>query len=191
MTNTYHIIIKALPHFRIFRCQSDKYAYLRNLYILSKKYEATVLAFAVMDTHIHLLIRTGTSSKAKKLSVLIGIISSRYAKIFNKKYCHKGSIFEHSFIKFPKQYEVWQIDTIFYILNNPLEANMCKRHNQYPFTSYKLHIGAKTSLSTIIKIDNSLIEKHFADADDFKKVLKEKLQYQRDVAHIKYRQSIE
>ena len=133
----------------------------------------------------------GTSSKAKKLSVLIGFISSRYAKIFNKKYGHKGSIFEHSFIKFPKQYEVWQIDTIFYILNNPLEANMCKRHNQYPFTSYKLHIGAKTSLSTIIKIDNSLIEKHFADADDFKKVLKEKLQYQRDVAHIKYRQSIE
>ncbi len=164
----------------LFLCNNDKTTFLRLLAELASKFQSKILAFILMDTHAHLLV------ESKAISIFIGTLCSRYARIYNKKYDTAGMLFLRTFISFVKDYEQWQVDTVLYILNNPVEAGICKRHKDYFFSSYKLHIGIPTSLSRIISIDNSLINKHFKTKTLFKAALNSKLKYQKHMAHIKY-----
>lgn len=168
------------PDAKLFPGERDKFLFLSLLQQLSSRFRSRILAFVLMDTHAHLLVRSS------RISIFIGTLCSRYATIYNKKYAAKGPLFQKTFINFIKDYELWQIDTLFYILNNPLEAGICKRHKDYFFSSYKLNIQEPTALQDIIDIDNSLLIKHFSSTAQFKKALNHKRRFQKSTAHIKY-----
>lgn len=168
------------PDAKLFPGERDKFLFLSLLQKLSLRFRSRILAFVLMDTHAHLLVRSDT------ISIFIGTLCSRYTACYNKKYASKGTLFQRTFINFIKDYELWQIDTLFYILNNPLEAGICKRHKDYFFSSYKLNTNESTALNNIISTDNSLIIKHFKNTAQFKAALRQKLNYQKSTAHIKY-----
>ncbi len=181
--NTFHIIIKSQNSIAAFGGYNHKIFFLQLLNATIIKYKGSLHAFVIMDTHVHLLVTVPNTS------LLIKTLLSRYARIYNKLNNRQGPVFQNGAIIYQKQYNSWKIDTILYILNNPLEARMCRCHKDYHFSSYKLHTGQKTSLANIIVIDNSLIEENFRDMKQFKEALKDKLKYQKSVAHIKYNRS--
>lgn len=168
------------PEALLFRSKRDKFLFLSLLQQMATRFHSRVLAFVLMDTHAHLLVQSN------QISIFIGTLCSRYAAGFHKKYATRGPLFRKTFINFIKDYDLWQIDTLLYILNNPLEAGICKRHKDYFFSSYKLNIEVPTALADIISIDNSLLKKHFKSVAQFKKALSHKLRFQKSTAHIKY-----
>lgn len=181
--NTFHIIIKSRNSVTAFGGYNHKIFFLRLLNSTIFKYKGSLHAFVIMDTHAHLLVTVHNTS------LFIKTLLSRYARIYNKWNNKQGALFQNGAIIYQKQYNSWKIDTILYILNNPIEARICKCHKDYHFSSYKLHTGQKTSLANIIVIDNRLIEENFRDITQFKEALKDKLKYQKSVAHIKYNRS--
>ena len=180
---TYHLIVKSYSNIAAFKTAQSKKLFLQLLNKTANKYGYILHAFVVMDTHAHLLI----SAKGNKISPFIRTLLSRYTRLYNKLYSRSGLLFHHGSILYWKQYDSWKIDSILYILNNPIEARICSHHKDYYFSSYKLHTKQKTTLSELIQIDNSLIEHNFNDIRAFKAALQEKLKYQKSIAHIKYR----
>ncbi len=181
LNKVYHVIIKGIYFLDIFKSGQCKILFLSILNNALKKYNSSLYAYVVMDTHVHLLIKTS------HLRLLLQMLSTRYARVFNKLKNRNGKVFFHSTVYYEKEITTWQIDSLLYILNNPIEARICKCHKNYIYSSYRQHIGMTSSLNTIIKVDNSLIKTNFKNLKDFKEALKDKLKYQQSVAHIKYR----
>lgn len=177
----YHVILRGNRVRCTFGDSNCKIAFIKLLDGIARKYKAHLYAFVVMDTHVHLLI--GVSRVSKFVQTLL----SRYARIFNKMMHRSGEVFSNASVTYEKEYESWQIDCLFYILNNPIEAGICLYHKDYFWSSYKLHIGSRTRLSNYVTINNSLVIGNFNSIEHFKSVLKDKLKYQESIAHIKYR----
>lgn len=167
----------------LFQTPDDKFTFLTLLDRLATRFRSRIFGFILMDTHAHLLV------ESRKISIFIGTLCSRYARIYHKKYATEGELFQKTFVNHAKDYELWKIDTLLYILNNPLEAGICSRHKDFIFSSYKLHVGLPSPIQEIIHIDNSLVTKYFKNKQQFKSALKAKLKYQKNVLHIKYAES--
>ena len=76
----HHIMSKSIPELNLFNCREDKEQYLKLIDLSAKVYQIEVLAYCLMDNHVHILVhpRGGNISKFMKA------INNPYAKYYNK-----------------------------------------------------------------------------------------------------------
>lgn len=72
----------------------------------------------------------------------------------------------------------YQLDTLYYIINNPILSGMCIRPGGYLYSSYLFYTKHGTFLSQFIDVDTSLIFDHDKTLEDFNKKRSKKLAYQ-------------
>ncbi len=87
-----------------------------------------------------------------------------------------------------KYSEEWIINSILYILNNPVSALLCDHPSEYAWSSYHFLFHRQNSLAKHIEIDTSLIYKHFKNRIELDEAIKNcisiksECQYNKDVA---------
>lgn len=137
-----HIMPRGINKQIIFEQDSDYKNYLQLLRIYSKKYNIKVIAYCLMDNHVHILI----FDEENKYSVFLNCVNHCYAKYFNKKYNRVGSLFQKptntKFIYNQK----YLITVFFYILCNPERANISLAQH-YKWNSYNEYFKDGTFIS--------------------------------------------
>lgn len=132
----YHITQRAPGKEKLFLEESD---YLYFLYILkdtSISYKLQVFSFVLMPNHVHLLLRI----EKRNLSEAMKHLFQRYAIYFNKKYQRKGHVFSGRFRSALCRGDVYFLAISLYIHLNPFKSNLCKKPEDYRFSSVLTYV---------------------------------------------------
>ncbi len=78
----YHVIVRGNERRDVFRDDADRHRYLSRLAFYQKKFSFRVLAYCLMDNHVHLAIETGKIP----LSKIMASLQSAYTQDFNRRH---------------------------------------------------------------------------------------------------------
>lgn len=141
-TGIYHIILRSVNKHIIFEEEAD---YQKFLFILSdyqKTYDVDILAYCLMDNHIHIMIK----SDDDYLSKFLQSFCSTFARWYNSKYERYGHLFQERFFSRPVEDINYYLNTLIYIHNNPVEAGSCRFPSEYQWSSFNAFYGSKNNL---------------------------------------------
>ena len=144
----YHIMVRGNGKQILFECDEDRERYLVKLYFCFKEQKLTLLAWCLMDNHVHLLVYDEDGA----LPVAMARINGSYAQYYNEKYHHVGHVFQDRYRSKPVESERQLLETVRYIHNNPEDAHICKAKN-YRWSSYKEYLGSPRLTNPNIVLD--------------------------------------
>jgi REP element-mobilizing transposase RayT len=129
---TYHVWANGCASQRIFRDDVDKDALLRFLADEIIFSSWTCLAYVVMSTHYHVLLRL----QKPTLSSGFQRFNLRYARYYNRRYASRGHVFDAPFGYRIVDGRSNELEVSRYLALNPTRANMCASPEDYQWSSY-------------------------------------------------------
>lgn len=115
----------------LFHDISDFRLYLRCIEFCQDKIDFEIYAICLMTNHYHLLIM----DVDKNLPLIMDTINSIYARYFNEKYNHKGTVFDGPFQSNPIPDDYGFTKVYRYIIRNPVAAGMTNSIYEYPWVT--------------------------------------------------------
>lgn len=131
-TGYYHVITRGINKQIIFEEDKDYERYLNFMKKYSNQYSVNILAYCLMNNHVHLLVYDPNHMS----SIMMKCINQCYVSGYNLKYEHIGSLIQNDLKKIPIQNEKYLINVFYYVLKNPLRACISKA-SSYKWNSYK------------------------------------------------------
>ena len=133
----YHIMLRGINQQVIFEQSEDyeKFIEVLNKYKAISGYK--VFAYCLMSNHIHLLIKV----ENEDLDLIIKRIGGSYVYWYNWKYKRRGHLFQDRFKSEPIEDDSYFLTVIRYIHQNPIKGGLCKRIDDYKYSSYNEYIG--------------------------------------------------
>ncbi len=132
----YHIMLRGINGQVIFEDRQDKEKFLESL----KNYKAIsgykIFAYCLMSNHIHLLIKI----EKEDLDLIIKRIAGSYVYWYNWKYKRRGHLFQDRFKSEPVEDDSYFLTVIRYIHQNPIKGGLCRKIDEYDFSSYNEYI---------------------------------------------------
>ena len=116
-----HIIVQGINKEYIFNEESLKCLYKSILKKYLLESNICILAYCIMDNHIHILMH---SNDIKEISKLMHKTNTSYAKAYNKYKKRVGYVFRDRFYSQMILSEQQLYNCIVYIHNNPVKANI-------------------------------------------------------------------
>jgi len=134
---TYHVTQHGVDQRRIFRDGADRARFLTLLQEEVERSAWTCLAYSLMSTHYHLLIRL------EKLTLSSGFqrLNGRYAQAYNLRYGRRGHLFERRFRDVIVETDTHRYEVTRYIHLNALRANMCASPEEHVWSDYGSTVG--------------------------------------------------
>src|SRR5713226_4605632 len=114
----YHVIARGNERKSIYRDNEDRQRYLDRLSFYRKKFSFQLLAYCLMDNHVHLAIETG---KAPLSRIMAGLQSS-YTQYFNWRHARVGHLFQGRYKALLVDEDPYGLALIRYIHENPVRA---------------------------------------------------------------------
>lgn len=140
----HHITQRGNNRCRVFFDDEDRETYLQLLARNVEKYHVQVLAYCLMDTHVHLLAVPETETA---LSRGIGLTNLMYTQYFNRKLKQSGRIWQNRFFSCVVGNDRYLWAVARYIEQNPVKAGLTRSPEEYRWSSAKAHmIGATDQL---------------------------------------------
>ncbi len=140
----HHITQRGNNRATVFFDDEDRLTYLKLLAGNAKKYQLRILAYCLMDNHIHLLAVPETEIA---LSRGIGLTNMMYTQYLNRKMNKSGRIWQNRFFSCVVESDrhLWAVAR--YIECNPLKAGIVDSVASYHWSSAKAHMtGSKDPL---------------------------------------------
>ncbi|MBL8279311.1 MAG: transposase [Pelomonas sp.] len=101
------------------------------------RFDAQLLAYCLMGNHYHFVIHT----RQGNLSVLMRHINGVYTQAFNRRHSKVGHLFQGRFKAILVDREAYLLEVCRYVELNPVRAAMVARVEDWPWSSYRAHIG--------------------------------------------------
>lgn len=133
---TYHITARGNNGSDIFTDDYDRYAYLALLARTVRSQVVRLFAYALMTTHVHLVLQT----TAPNVSKAIHSLHSPYANAFNRRHGRRGHLFESRFRSKLVENDAYLLEATRYTHLNPVRAGAVKNPGDYVWTSYRAYI---------------------------------------------------
>ncbi len=122
---------------RVFFTEDDRHAYLSFVREQAAKHGLHVLAWCLMDNHVHLVaVPQAEDSLAKGL----GEAHKRYTRRVNFRHDWRGYLFQGRFYSCPLVGN-HAIAAIQYVLQNPVRAGLCSRPWDYRWSNARWLVG--------------------------------------------------
>lgn len=150
-----HVMVQGINKEKIFLMEREKLEYIKLLYKYKDDYNINIIAYCVMNNHVHILINT---ENINNLTKYMHKINTSYGIYFNKNRNRVGYVYRDRFKTQVISNEKHLNNCIIYIHNNPVKANICKYANEYRFSSYK---------SFLYKRNENLMIKIFGDKNTY------------------------
>src|SRR4051794_26523172 len=133
----YHIIGKAVHGVDLFVDESDRLLFLRLLRTEARKSGWCILAYSLMTTHYHLLLRL----ERPALSSGFRRFASVYARLYNKRHSRRGALWQRRFFDVIIETESHLYEVVRYIALNAPRARMSDSPEAWPWSSYGSAVG--------------------------------------------------
>jgi putative transposase len=159
----HHIVQRGNNRENVFLDRTDYQKYLSFLTRYSKEKEIAILAYCLMENHVHLLV---IPQEEEALAKMMQGVALCYTQYFNRKEGRTGRLWEcryQSTVIDGERY-LWAVSK--YIESNPVRAGIAKRPEDYSYSSAKAHILGR---------QNPLLKEPLFDKDEinqYRKLMK-------------------
>ena len=133
----FHIISRCLNRQFLIEGPQDRGKYLQLIGSSLKRSDATVLAWCLMSSHIHLVVRAGNDPLEKLMKPL----HTGYAIWKNKRVGRLGPVFSGRYISPLEEEEAYLLELIRYVHNNPVRAGVVSRPELSGWSSHRAYLG--------------------------------------------------
>ncbi|QSX05664.1 transposase [Sedimentibacter sp. zth1] len=116
---------------------------------IREELEFYVIAYCIMDNHMHLLIKIDE----EKLGTLMKKINVKYAMYYNKVEKRYGHVFQDGFKSEAVEDVNYLIGVLRYIHNNPVKAGIVKNIEEYKWNSVSEYIKKEELAEILLKLD--------------------------------------
>lgn len=168
-SGSFHVYFRGNHRFNVFSNDTERLVFLKLCNKYSQSYMTVIQEFVLMDNHVHLQVFT------HQLTKFMRILLHSFSIWYNKEKGVNGTIFESPFNSSIKRTREWMIDSMLYILQNPIKAGICKHPKDYKWSSYHFHFQQydKTSnpLNSVIDINTSFIDQEFTTKSNLAKAV--------------------
>mgnify|MGYP000879195375 CR=1 FL=1 len=165
-TGIYHVMTRGNNKDNIFVDREDKEKYLNILRKKKAESNFIIYAYCIMTNHSHLIIK----EDEEDLSDIMRKVNTSYAIYFNKKYDRVGYVFQDRYKSETIEDDSYLLTAIRYVHNNPINAMMVKKCEDFPWSSYNYYIGKKKDNLVDVEFVLSLFsEDTFRSIELFKK----------------------
>lgn len=124
----YHIYQRSVDREKIFCSSMDVLVFLTILKMIAKRFSVDVYALCIMLNHTHLLVK---AADEKTLSYFVHGYTSLFSRLYNKAHKRSGALFSTPYGRSWKYSDKYIRSSIAYIFNNPVEASICKKAEEY------------------------------------------------------------
>lgn len=152
-----HVMVQGINKETIFLTEREKLEYIKLLNQYKNEYHITIIAYCVMNNHVHVLVHV---KDIEDLTKYMHKINTSYGIYFNKNRKRVGYVYRDRFKTQVINDEKHLYNCIIYIHNNPVKANICQNANEYRYSSYKefLHKENEDLMVKIFKDRNQYIQ---------------------------------
>jgi len=144
----HHITQRGNYRQNIFKDDADRRRYLFLIADYSQKYNLDILAYCLMNNHIHFIV---IPKDEKSLGSTFRIVHTRYAQYFNKKICSTGHLWQGRYYSCVLD-DRHLLAAARYIERNPVRAKIANKPTDYIWSSAKSH--SAISSNDIISASN-------------------------------------
>jgi putative transposase len=134
----YHVNGKAVHGIKLFADESDRALFIRLLVTQARKSGWCVLAYSLMTSHFHLLLRLDKP----ELSSGFQRLNSVYARLYNKRHGRRGALWQRRYFDSVIESESHLYEAIRYIALNAPRAQACEAAEEWPWCGYGAAIGS-------------------------------------------------
>ena len=128
----YHAMLRGINQQNIFDEEADYHVFLQALHEAKDFCNIELYAYCLMGNHVHLLLRT----RDNDLETFFKKLAGKYVYWYNVKYQRVGHLFQDRFKSEPVESDSYFLTVLRYIHQNPVKAGLCKKIEQYPYSSY-------------------------------------------------------
>ena len=126
-----HLILRGIGKQVLFEDREDRLYFLSRLQHYCVETGVSVLAYCLMENHVHLLV----CDKKQQTPLLMKKLGVSYSGYFNRKYERSGHLFQDRYRSEAIEDERGLLTVFRYILNNPQKAGLGKA-SAYEWSSY-------------------------------------------------------
>jgi putative transposase len=195
----YHVCNKSIAGFRIFNsdkdydrmlqlmefynnkdapCSFSVYKKLKNITFNASKKNVNIIAYCLMPTHIHLILKQSGDNGIEKF---ITKISQGYSQYFNAQHERNGPLWEGRFKNIMVKNDEQLLHLTRYVHLNPVTAFLVNDPYDWVYSSYKEYINSDRPKERLCYFDDLLK----IDSNIYKKFVLDQIDYQRQLATIK------
>ncbi len=171
-----HVYFRGNCRFNIFYDDKDRIEFLTRCNNIAQKHKTKILAFVLMDNHVHLQLITNN------LTNFVRDLLKGYVQWYNRKNGLSDKLFKTPFSSACKYSDFWIENSILYILNNPLKSKICKHPSEYIWSSYHFHFSKRNHLEKYINIDTEFLNHIYPDRKSLDSAI---INYKADLGEIK------
>ncbi len=138
----HHVIGRGIEGIKIFRKDKDREDFLSRLGTLCQKGFLMAYAWSLMESHFHLLVRTGQQPLSKSMRKLL----TGYVINFNRRHRRYGHLFQNRYKSIVCEDDPYLIELTRYIHLNPVRARVVEDMgalSKYPWTGHSVLMGEK------------------------------------------------
>ena len=130
----FHVYARGNDKRLIYRDEDDRRTYLRILRGTVGHCRWRLLAYCLMDNHVHLLVET----REPNLGAGMKRLHSSYAQRFNARHGSCGHLFQERYgsVRIETDEQLWTVAV--YIAMNPVQAGLCSRPGDWPWSSHSM-----------------------------------------------------
>jgi len=180
----YHLYNRGNNRQAIFFEQENYLYFLRGV----KKYllpVASIIAYCLMPTHYHMLVRVNKTSEVCKTSE-VSEVSRRvshamqnflisYTKAINKRFSRVGALFQGAFLSEPIYAYDHLLNLCVYIHANPVKDGSADCPEDWPYSNYLEWLGQRDGTL----VDREFIQEHFGTPAEYQSLITDYIETRR------------
>lgn len=160
-TGIYHIMIRGINGEKIFNKEFYKTRILSIIKEVNVELEFYVIAYCIMNNHMHLLIKAGE----EELTTLMKRLNIKYAMYYNRLEERYGHVFQDRYKSEAVEDERYYLGVLRYIHNNPIKAGVSRDIQSYKWSSASEYISHNINLISEKHLEEIL--SFFRNKDEF------------------------
>lgn len=142
-----HIIVQGIEKNYIFLKDIYKIKYINLIHENAKKFDVSIIAFCVMNNHVHICLYY---EEIQNVSKFMHMINSIYANYYNYSENRVGYVFRNRYYSKEIKDRNQLFNTIVYIHKNPLKAELVYKMNDWEYSTYSDYINREIDKKIIM-----------------------------------------
>jgi putative transposase len=156
----YHVYNRGIDGLPIF-ASAENYTYLlRKIKQLVQELALTMLAYCLMPTHYHFVLRQDGD---EPISRFVQRLFGAYTQAYNRQKGRSGPLFEGRFRHVRVDRDEYAVHLCRYVHLNPIQAGLVDRPEQWVYSNYLEWIGGRPGTL----IDTGFVRQYFKTAKDY------------------------
>jgi putative transposase len=136
----HHVMMRGIERADIFSDEKDREHFLSKVGEIGKATETRILAWALMDNHVHMLLFSGSSGLPRFMRRLL----TGYAVWFNRRHQRSGHLFQNRYKSIVCEEDRYLLELVRYIHLNPLRSHVVRsleELDRYRWSGHNVIVG--------------------------------------------------